>query len=197
VFIEDIKMFRILGFLIGSATSIAIILLVMGVPEFHARDAAIDQQRFDAAVEKLMAKKLDVGDVAIDPDEISLPGDIPTHEAAEPVADESQHEAENSELPFAAPDSAALAETDDSPAVPEEPPLLSELQWYSFWNPFRSEIAASGFVAQLERVTGIDYRVVKIKPGVYEVAFAYDDDAERHAKLSQISAATGLDLPDS
>ncbi len=49
-------MFRILGFLIGSATSIAIILLVMGVPEFHARDAVIDQQRYDAAVEKLMAK---------------------------------------------------------------------------------------------------------------------------------------------
>ncbi len=75
--------------------------------------------------------------------------------------------------------------------------MLNELQWYSFWNPFRSEIAANGFVSQLERVTGIDYRVVKIKPGVYEVAFAYDDDAERHAKLAQISAATGLDLPDS
>ena len=43
----------------------------------------------------------------------------------------------------------------------------------------------------------MDYRVVKIKPGVYEVAFAYNDDVERHAKLAQISAATGLDLPDS
>ena len=69
--------------------------------------------------------------------------------------------------------------------------------WYSFWNPFRSEIAASGFVSQLERVTGIDYRVVKVDTGVYEVAFAYSDDAERRIKLSQISAATGLDLPDS
>jgi len=38
-------MFRILGFLIGSATSIAVILLVMGMPEFHAKDAEITQQR--------------------------------------------------------------------------------------------------------------------------------------------------------
>jgi hypothetical protein len=71
------------------------------------------------------------------------------------------------------------------------------LQWYSFWNPFRSEIAARGFVTQLEKVTGLDYRVVKVKTGVYEVAFAYDNDVERRTKLSQISAATGLDLPDS
>jgi hypothetical protein len=190
-------MFRILGFLIGSAISIAIILLVMGVPEFHARDAVIDQQRFDAAVEKLMAKKLDVGDAANDPGDSSLPDDIPTHTPAESLARESQQEAEISDLPFAEADSTALAATDDSAARLEEPPLLNELQWYSFWNPFRSEIAANGFVAQLERVTGMDYRVVKSKPGVYEVAFAYDDDAERHAKLSQISAATGLDLPES
>ena len=74
---------------------------------------------------------------------------------------------------------------------------LTEMQWYSFWNPFRSELAASGFVSRLEKVTGLDYRVVKVKSGVYEVAFAYGDDVERHAKLSQISAATGLDLPDS
>ena len=68
-------MFRILGFLIGSATSIAVILLVMGMPEFHAKDAVITQQRFDAAVEKLMAKKQDAEVVAIQPVEISLPDD--------------------------------------------------------------------------------------------------------------------------
>ena len=75
-------------------------------------------------------------------------------------------------------------------------PVMDPL-WYSFWNPFRSEIAAKGFVSQLEKVTGIDYRIVKVKTGVYEVAFAYNDDTERRTKLTQISAATGLDLPDS
>jgi len=76
-------------------------------------------------------------------------------------------------------------------AEPAEP-----LQWYAFWSPFRSEVAANGFVDQLQRVTGLDYRVVKVKPGVYEVAFAYEDDQEITANLSQISAATGLQLPE-
>jgi hypothetical protein len=51
-------------------------------------------------------------------------------------------------------------------------------------------------VDQLQRVTGLDYRVVKIKPGVYEVAFAYADDDEITVNLSQITAATGLQLPE-
>ncbi len=181
-------MFRILGFLIGSATSIAIILMVMGMPEFHARDSVIDQQRFDAAVEKLMAKKQDTGALATEPEEKAVSDGASSMATTEIPLEESQHVAETTESPLVEADTAAHSDS---------PPLLSELQWYSFWNPFRSEIAANGFVSQLERVTGIDYRVVKIKPGVYEVAFAYDDDAERHTKLAQISAATGLDLPDS
>jgi hypothetical protein len=40
----------------------------------------------------------------------------------------------------------------------------------------------------------MDYRVIKLKPGVYEVAFAYSDDIDIQNKLSQISTATGLDL---
>ena len=81
------------------------------------------------------------------------------------------------------------------PAIDGEYALgIDELQWYSFWNPFRSQIAASGFVSQLEKVTGLEYRVVKVKTGVYEVAFAYSDDMERRTKLSQISTATELDL---
>ena len=49
----------------------------------------------------------------------------------------------------------------------------------------------------ITRVTGLDYRVVKVKTGVYEVAFAYADDDEIIANLSQLSAATGLQLPGS
>lgn len=86
------------------------------------------------------------------------------------------------------------------PEHPGEGPAGSEaveaLQWYAFWSPFRSEIAATGFITQLQRVTGLDYRVVKVKPGVYEVAFAYNDGEELTASLSQISRATGLDMPD-
>jgi hypothetical protein len=69
-----------------------------------------------------------------------------------------------------------------------------EEHWYAFWSPFRSEIAANGFVARLQEKTGIDYRVVKVKTGVYEVAFAYTDDADIQSKLELITTATGLDM---
>ena len=74
--------------------------------------------------------------------------------------------------------------------------LPDSQQWFAFWSPFRSEIAASGFITQLQRVTGLDYRIVRIEPGVYEVAFAYAIDEDISMNLSQISAATGLDLPE-
>ena len=46
----------------------------------------------------------------------------------------------------------------------------------------------------LQEKTGIDYRVVKVKTGVYEVAFAYTDDADIVSKLDRITTATGLDV---
>ena len=97
-------------------------------------------------------------------------------------------------------EAASVAEaTDVTEVAPVEHPesLAEETHWYAFWSPFRSEFAANGFVTQLQRTTGLDYRVIKQKPGVYEVAFAYSDDADAELKLAQISAATGLDLPES
>ena len=176
-------MFRLLGFLIGSATAIIIILLVLGIPEFNLSDAGNDQQRFDAAVEMLREKQQEVADVAKSMiDEVAAVDDGQNN--IEPVTEKALPEPSAQPLPDV-PDFA-----DYYPAIQDE------LQWYSFWNPFRSEIAARGFVTQLEKVTGLDYRVVKVRSGIYEVAFAFDSDVERRTKLSQISAATGLDLPD-
>ena len=81
---------------------------------------------------------------------------------------------------------------DTVPAPPAE--MQDNPKWFAFWSPFRSELAANGFVTRLQSVTGLDYRVVRIKPGVYEVAFAYTDDDEIDAKLATISSATGLKL---
>ena len=92
------------------------------------------------------------------------------------------------------PEALPALPVDVDPIDPPTPELAAEASWYAFWNPFRSEIAARGFVSQLEKVTGLDYRIVKVKAGVYQVAFAYDNDQERDARLSQIQAATGLDL---
>jgi len=176
-------MFRLLGFLIGSATAIIIILLVLGIPEFNLTDPVNDQQRFDAAVEKLREKQQEIADVAKTMiDEVAAVDD--GQDNIEPVTEKALPESSAQPLP-------------DTPDFADYyPAIQDELQWYSFWNPFRSEIAARGFVTQLEKVTGLDYRVVKVRTGIYEVAFAFGSDVERRTKLSQISAATGLDLPD-
>ena len=179
-------MFRLLGFLIGSITAITIILAILGLPEFHLGDPEVDQQRFDAAVEKLKAKQQEAVEVA--------------EEVAARVSDAVAIESLAVEQPVTTDEPSS--ETVETPVTTVQAPLENapagtDEQWYSFWNPFRSEIAARGFVAQLEKVTGLDYRVVKVKTGVYEVAFAYADDAERRSKLTQISAATGLELPES
>ena len=92
------------------------------------------------------------------------------------------------------PDTEALIEQIFNPG-PDD--VVGEENWYAFWSPFRSEIAARGFVAKLQETTGIDYRVVKVRTGVYEVAFSYVDDADIEDKLARISSATGLDMSDS
>jgi len=190
---KDKTMFRILGFILGSATSIFIILLVIGMPTFHLADTEADQQRYDAAIEKLKAKQYEIE---------SVTGKLSEDMARVAETVESGLDTLADAIPETTSEQIVDRNTSDTPEPLASPELAASAPdidplWYSFWNPFRSEIAAKGFVSQLEKVTGIDYRIVKVKTGVYEVAFAYNDDTERRTKLTQISAATGLDFPDS
>jgi hypothetical protein len=78
-----------------------------------------------------------------------------------------------------------------------ELPLDEQMQadgllWHVFWDPFRSEIAATGFIDRLESITGLNYGVIRRKIGVYEVAFAYATEEERDAGLLAIEQATGI-----
>lgn len=174
-------MFRILGFIIGSAVSIAGIFFVLGTPEIHLSSIESDQARFDAALEKIREKQPVAEEIA----------DIP-------VAEELPPETATADLELVADESLVINEAQPADVEPLADPqdiFNPQLHWHEFWNPFRSELAAQGFVSQLEKVTGLDYRVVKVKAGVYQVGFAYFDDSERRFKISQISAATGLDLP--
>lgn len=190
-------MFRIIGFILGSAITIGAIFLVIGTPEINVSNVESDQARYDAALEKIREKRSAREQFAEDstssieqlagspagstveqaPEDTDIAdGDavqVPAGVADEPQPDQQPHEA-------------VASEQDSGPFEP---------QWHEFWSPFRSEIAARGFVSQLEEVTGLDYRIVKVKTGVYQVGFAYDNDQEKQLKLSQISAATGLDLP--
>lgn len=169
-------MFRLLGFLLGSTVAIATILFILGLPQFHFDDAELDSPITEAAVE----------DIQVVQRELPPPPEQDAQETTEDTGEEAE-EAVVTPVVWQ-----VVAEQELPVVLPE-----SEMRWYSFWSPFRSEIAANGFVSQLEDVTGLDYRIVKVKAGVYEVAFAYIDDTERTNKLEQISAATGLDLTDS
>jgi hypothetical protein len=177
-------MFRLLGFLVGFAATMAIMLWLLGVPRLDLDSGAPPEADGDG--EQVDEKQ-------------------PEMLAAAPPDTETFAESQNTM-------ETALAETTDTPDLAgpgSEPKItpphdtvhgdalpdpLSGRHWYVFWKPFRSEIAARGFIARLERVTGLDYRIVKVKSGVYEVSFAYGSDAELDRHLSQIHAATGLDL---
>jgi hypothetical protein len=170
-------MFRTLGFILGSVVSVAGILLVLGVPEVHLPNEKSDQARFEAALDKIREKQLPVEALAEEP--VAIETDTSLSESFEAV-DVTE------EFGFVA-EVEPLAEPQDI--------FNPQQNWHDFWNPFRSEIAAQGFVSQLEKVTGLDYRIVKVDTGIYQVGFSYLDDDERRFKISQISAATGLDIP--
>ena len=158
-------MIRLLGAITGSALALAALLVLVGVPQFKAEPNDLAH-----SVVTLTLRVEPVEEIVEAPAVVQ-----------EQLAAETEPEA---------------TEIVNTPVAAEVAALVPNTrQWYAFWSPFRSEIAAEGFVAQLQRVTGLDYRVVKIKPGVYEVAFAYADDTDIPINLSQISAATGLDMP--
>lgn len=176
-------MIRLLGVLVGSALAVVALVVFIGIPEFTAATSVTEEPIITLPMRP---------EVVAENEQETAP---------QPTVPVGTDEAGVEELPEA-PASVPVEPIEQAPAVEEPAPTQPEAletmqQWYAFWSPFRSEIAAAGFVDQLQRVTGLDYRVVKIKPGVYEVAFAYSDDDEITLNLSQISAATGLNLPES
>ena len=211
-------MIRLLGFLVGSAASIGMILLILGLPDIHLSKSLMDEVDLDSLSQTVEAAKTDIEAVAGEMlEEVSeFVNDLPPAEPPiesqpdEPAvshvgqADDDtpdparrQPAPDDFDIETASPEGITKG-ADNNPGINRDHDKDQEdLRWYSFWNPFRSEIAANGFVSQLEKVTGLDYRVVKIKTGVYEVTFAYENDGERRTKLSQIASSTGLDLPES
>ena len=180
-------MIRLLGAITGSALALAALLVLVGVPQFKAEPKAPERPVVTLPLRTEPMTSL-----------LEIPNPEGEVLRAERTSEaESGTETEIETTIEGSPE--AVADSDEDIVAPVEP-IQEALQpntpqWYAFWSPFRSEIAASGFVAQLQRVTGLDFRVVKLEPGVYEVAFAYAADEDIPINLSQISAATGLDLP--
>ncbi len=173
-------MLRLIGILIGSALAIGLLIVTLGIPQFSDPEPV--------AATLAVSEPISVHESSPETGPAATPKRAPEPEPApEPVP---------TTKPVSAPvpDTDALIEEIFAPATSPEASPAADENWYAFWSPFRSELAANGFVAQLQETTGIDYRVVKIKTGVYEVAFTYTDDADVQDKLARISAATGLDM---
>ena len=167
-------MVRIVGILCGSALAISSLIIALGVPEFLPDPVEAPEIVAEIPVEEM-------------PETVTeIPIEVPPETEDEPIVEIE-------------PVAQVASVTEDIPAsivTSPTPPLQPTENWYAFWSPFRSELAANGFVSQLQRSTGMDYRVVQLKPGAYEVAFAYELDADIASHLAAISAATGLDMPD-
>ena len=191
-------MIRFMGFATGAAVAIGFMLFLFGAPK--APQAAPEPEVAPPPIEappvtvETAAPEPLTAALTVEPEEIPVepetsattaPAEAPTPEAV--TAAEPDEVAANLDEP-AEPET-RIAVADDAPE--------RDLQWHAFWSPFRSRIAANGFVSRLESVTGFDYRVVQVDTGVYEVAVGYASDDERRNKLAAIAEATGLEMPDS
>ena len=182
-------MIRLIGILTGSALAVTAIFVAFGVPELTGSVTA------PVAAPLTEVTPPDVAPEVLEEVQVNLQPRTDPAPPTEPID-------EIDEIDFAAADELpieheALIDDFEEPVLTPAPapvPATQPQNWYAFWSPFRSELAADGFVSELQRTTGLDYRVVKLKPGVYEVAFAYSDPVDRQDKLEQISAATGLDM---
>ena len=184
-------MIRLIGILTGSALAVTAMLVAFGVPELtRSVDAPVTTTLPEAAppiVEPTVVEEL-AAEAPPRPDPVQ-PAE--TNEEADRAATLLEAELD---MPIG-PEVPAENLEDAVTAPASQPGPTSQTDnWYAFWSPFRSELAADGFISELQRTTGLDYRVVKLKPGVYEVAFAYTDPTDRQDKLERISAATGLDM---
>ena len=185
-------MMRLLGVLVGSALAVVALVVFIGIPEFTTTTSVTEEPVITLPLRPTVVAEsernsappppapVETSDQAID--------EVPEASGTVPAVAIDEVPETSGTVPAEA--------IEQSPVVEEPKAIETMQQWYAFWSPFRSEIAANGFVEQLQRVTGLDYRVVRVKPGTYEVAFAYEDDQEITANLSQISAATGLQLPE-
>ena len=208
-------MYKVLGYITGSAISIGVMWLMLGVPKLLVDEELPGDNNAPVAAEAAAISSTDTES----PERASsdLPVVKPEATATAPLHNDPIEPTQIDDFRIDEPGSSEIAlddiqidntqqtageveifsntnEAEPIAKFAEVQQVGSETQWQAFWNPFRSQIAANGFVGQLEKVTGFEYRVVKLKAGVYEVAFAYADDAERQAKLTQIAAATGLEL---
>ena len=184
-------MTRITGLLTGVGLGVAIFLLILGTNRNEQPTAVSGVEEVTTAADlsgvvTAIAEQVDVLPAeAIDSEETVAV--VPESETAETESQrllESGTPDPGQSLEAQLMTEAGDAETDGDGAGDS----------YLFWSPFRSQWAAQGFAARLTSATEVDVEVVNTGPGRYRVAFDYEDEKERRARIDRIETITGLKL---
>jgi hypothetical protein len=183
-------MTRIIGFLAGVCLTVAAFLLVV-----HPRDSRPPETAAETPSPSPPEAPSRV--VAAIADQVNTEFPVNESAQAEPApqalatADTQTPEGDNDSVP----------EPSSQPDVQAASPLTapdhedSDVSGsFLFWSPFRSVWAAEGFARRLTSATRVPVEVVDTGPGKYRVAFRYQDDAERLARINRIETITGLKL---
>ena len=163
-------MIRLIGILTGSAIAIATLIIAVGIPTLTSPGSgSVSEPGRSGSVSQLAAPLQPVDsastDVTAGPDMVSVTDPEPDSL----VTDPEPGDAVLVEQVFAPEESRDIT-------MPGPQGSAVEDNWHAFWSPFRSEIAANGFISRLQETTGLDYRVVKVETGESFVA----GEARRH-----------------
>jgi hypothetical protein len=183
-------MMRTIGFLSGVCLTITAFLLVV-----HPRESLQPESVAETSTPPPTAEPSRVVETSAEQMDKEPPADESAQ--ADPVP-QALGTAEN-ETPDGG--NASAQEPVQPPEVQASSPVTasggedsSESGSFLFWSPFRSEWAAEGFARRLTSATQVPVEVVDAGPGKYRVAFSYQDDTERLARINRIETITGLKL---
>ena len=183
-------MMRAIGFLAGVGLTVAAFLLALDSRESE-QPATVTEAGGTASAEELsgvvaaIAEHVDMPTAEIEPDQALLPDpEAGTAEAGSSsgveasVLENDDHQGVQAEVQADGPDRQASGAAST----------------YLFWRPFRSEWAARGFAGRLTSATQVPVEVYNAGPGSYRVAFSYQDETQRQARIERIETITGLKL---
>ncbi len=183
-------------FLLGLLAGASVTILLAGTADVPTETIVDDLQ----AAWSNVIRKLTVPNPPVEPAS-AMPSDAPAHESNPQREAEVELAFEDSSLPvLEVPIAIDLPVVEPSPPVaPVEIAILETpapvTSTAPVWEPFHSEVSATGFAKRLSLQLGYPVEVVKQAPARYLVVFDYVSDAERTLLEQQISVLTGYKHP--
>jgi len=175
---------RTIGFLSGVCLTIAGFLLVLHLHDSQPPETVVETPLPPPPEARSRVAAASAGQLDIEPPANASAQAVETADSETPVDGSA-----SAPQPPPQPDIQAAA-----PVTASDREDSGESGSFLFWSPFRSVWAAEGFARRLTSATQVPVEVVDAGPGEYRVAFSYQDDTERLARINRIETITGLKL---